>query len=157
MTKTLSRRPGGIDVTLEGNLVMWRLSQIFTNVIGTSLPKKIAESTGRLPISEVVSSRLKATRIKRCVPPTPMPRTPINDAIVTRFLDPPAASPNTPAMNNVALKGHLGSGGQWGYRRVSDGTEITDRRPQMSLAKPQETAPTKKPILAARVRKGPLK
>ena len=41
------------------------------------------------------------------VPPTPVPRTAINDARVTKFGDPPAAIPNTPAMNRVMLKDQL--------------------------------------------------
>lgn len=41
------------------------------------------------------------------VPPTPIPITLIKQAKVTKFWEPPAARPNTPAKNKVMLKHHL--------------------------------------------------
>jgi hypothetical protein len=42
------------------------------------------------------------------MPPTPVPRTAMKDARVTKFGDPPAAIPNRPAMRRVRLKDQLG-------------------------------------------------
>ena len=44
------------------------------------------------------------------LPPTPNPTTANKEARVTKFGDPPAARPNTPAMNSVKLNGHLVDG-----------------------------------------------
>ena len=57
-------------------------------ILGQNSPKNTAESTGMLP-------------------PTPNPTTANREANVTKFGAPPAARPNTPAMNSVKLKGHL--------------------------------------------------
>lgn len=70
------------------------------------------------------------------LPPTPTPSTARREARVTKFPEPPAARPNMPAMRRVRLKDHL--------------------RPQMSQPIPHTTAPTKRPMLDAKDKKGPL-
>ena len=62
------------------------VNEMMNSVAG--VPRKTAESTGRLP-------------------PTPTPRTASRDASVRKLLEPPAAKPKIPAMRSVILKDHL--------------------------------------------------
>lgn len=80
--------------------------------------RNTAESTGRLP-------------------PTPTPSTASKEANVRKLDEPPAASPNIPAMRSVTLK--------------------DQRRPHMSHPKLQNAAPTNSPTFMARERNGPWK
>jgi hypothetical protein len=97
--------------------------------------------------------------IRFSVPPMPTPTTARSDANAIKLGEPPAARPEMPASNRVMLKHHLTNKSKIHFflqPRVRD--SITSYRlPQISQPKPQNTAPTSKPTLAAKIKNGALK
>ena len=95
------------------------------------------------------------------VPPTPMPTTASSDANAMKLGEPPAERPKTPVRNRVRLKHHLTSPKNQKKNKFPVSSNlalaITHRLPQTSQPKLQNTVPTSKPALAARLRNGALK
>jgi hypothetical protein len=108
-------------------------------VVTADIPKKTAESTGRLP-------------------PTPILHKAAREHNVIEFGEAPAESAKTPVMKSVRLKDNLCPTKTVHMSRdIEKILKETYLRPQTSDPTPKTTAPTSKPMFCPSLRKGPLK
>ena len=111
------------------------------------------------PVTRVVNIGIYDLRCGS-IPPTPTPTTARSDANAIKLGEPPAARPKTPARRRVTLKHHLNKGKVqrevFFFSAVTIAMDHTYRLPQTSQPKPQNTAPTNKPALAAKLKNGVL-
>jgi hypothetical protein len=105
--------------------------------MAVNIPKKTAESTGRLP-------------------PTPMLHTAAREHNVIEFGEAPAERAKTPVMKSVRLKDNLMSTWVHNAEKGLEGA-FEYLRPQISDPTPKTTAPISKPTFCPSLRKGPLK